>query len=322
MHVGICKRTYGEIAEAGKKMKLAPNLFALATNKEKFPDLVDKGAFAVDLGDCRTLNEKGYDIYWTMNGFDVGKRQTKDLKWINCFYADLDSGTWQQMQKKIKLYPEPSSVIKTGKGYHCYWYLENEINCSSDAEELALWYKAFLKQRIIPALNADVQAQDATRLLRAPFYKYWKSGNGETFIDLIYENGATYSLDFLEKHFPIVHENKKEEKEFNYAPTKISTGDSLWVGANKINCRSALEMLSGTSHVSGERYTFKKEGGGRTRIVIDGAKRNCWLDHNGKIGSTDAAGPSIPNWIFYYQKDWKRVAEILKEVFVELRGSI
>ncbi len=69
--------------------------------------------------------------------------------------------------------------------------------------------------------------------------------------------------------------------------------------------------------IDGEVLTFRKQKD-ITRILVNGKESNAWLDRNGKIGSTADAGPAIPNWLYFYQKDWKKVADILKQVFPEI----
>lgn len=293
-------------------MKMNCNFYALGVN----PNLKNPrhGAWGIKLDECRELNEQGYDIYWTMNGFDFGKRTKQDLKYINSFYADLDDGTLSQMQRKIKLYPEPSAVIQSGGGFHCYWYLKNEIDCRDKPIEAADWFREFTKSRIIPALNSDTGAADACRLLRAPFYKYWKDGLGEKYVDIVFESDVFYSLQTLEKFFPVVEDKRIVAQEIkNDLPVNFDS-DNFWVRANNYSVKFGLEKLSGTGYVSGETYKFKREAN-TWRIFIDGVRRNAWIDKNGKIGSMRGLGPGIANWIYYHNRDWKKVAEIIKEVF-------
>lgn len=290
-------------------MKMNCNFYKLITNKNdpRFPS----GALGVDLDECRVSNENRWDIFWTMNGFDFGKRSKADLKFINCFYADLDSGTFSEMQKRISGFPDPSSIVQTGKGYHLYWWLKKEIDCTSDPEKYANWFREFTLSRIVPPLCSDPQAADACRLLRAPFYKYWKDGLGDKHTDIVYESDVFYDLNFIEKYFPVTA--SADVVKIKTKTQEIPAGD-FWSRANELPVIESLERLSGTAHVNGETFKIKRRGKS-IRIECNDKKTNAWIDENETIGSTDGAGPAIPNWIYWYQRDWKKVAQILKEVF-------
>jgi hypothetical protein len=273
------------------------------------------------LENARARNAIGADIYWTPNNFEGHARKKTDLREITCFYCEIDEGTKDEQIATLKRHLPPSCVVETKRGHHVYWYLDKPIDCSSDPVGKADWFREIVKGRICPALNADVQAADACRLLRMPMYQYWKDGLGTFIVSIQYEFNRKYSLHELLQAFP----ERKILKLEPSAPAPLKSavnapgGDSaFWSKAHALDCRSSLERLSGSSHVSGERYTFKKEGPGRTRIVIDGKPRNVWLDRDGKIGSVADGGPGVPNWLFYYWKDWKAVADRLKQAFPEL----
>lgn len=282
------------------------NFYRLITNKQD--PRHGGGAIPITLGECTKYNEDKYDIFWTMNGFDFGKRSRADLKYINCFYADLDTGDRKEMEKRIRNYPTPSCIVKTGKGYHLYWWLDEEIDVQKDPEKGCDWFREFTMQRIVPALQSDPQAADACRLLRATFYRYWKDGIGDKHIDIVESNDRKFGLNYLEKYFP---QKIVEEKKIIYP--KMEGGSTFWSKANALPITESLEKLSGTHYVQHETFSIKKG-----RILCNNKTSNAWIDKNGRIGSTADAGPFVPNWLWYYHKDWKKVASILKEVFPEL----
>lgn len=294
-------------------MNIQPTFYAFCSNKPireemGYPD----HPIPIKLEQAREYNEKKYCIYWNMNEFDFGKRKKEDIRAINCFYADLDVGTDEEMKKRIKMCLAPSSIIKTGSGYHLYWWLKEKIICVNNPVEMADWFRDFNVKRILPLLNSDSQAADACRLLRAPMYRYWKDGIGDRFVDIVFETDNQYSLNELERAFP--------EKKEPIKPTTINhkktfqDNDSFWTKANSLNAVDALNKLSGTKHVNGEIITIRPQGK-VTRIYIGREPCNAWIDADGKIGSTAGAGPGIPNWLWYYCKDWKKVADTIKEVF-------
>jgi len=282
------------------------------------------GAIPISWDEARKRNEEKWDIYWTFNEFsEFGKRTKQDLKKIWALHCEIDSDNEKLVLKKLELNLSPSLVVKTKNGFHLYWYLEHPIDCSLDPVKWADWFYSFVKERILPVYGADPQACDVTRLLRAPFYKYWKQqrdgtkSDGNFFIDIVFDNEETkYTLEQLEEYFPL-------KTQIDIAKTEIKTNNNsndFWSRANNLPAKESLEKLSGTEFVNFEKISFKKQKD-ITRIVIGLNPSNAWIDKGGKIGSTAGAGPAIPNWINFYHRDWKKVASILKTVFPELESK-
>lgn len=271
--------------------------------------------FPIDPKNASELNEARGDIYWTFNNFKApGHRKKEDLREITCFFCEIDVKNKGEQKEIIMSRLIPSCVIETKRGFHLYWYLKDFIDCSDDPVGKADWFRDILKNRICPALGADSQAADACRLLRAPFYKYWKDGKGTFITDIVFESDKRYTVEEILRAFPVKTPQISHE---NAPPLRKVEGSDLWSRANNLNVLNALERLSGSHAVNGETYAFKKQSG-ITRILCNGKKSNAWIDANGKIGSTDGAGPSIPNWLHYYAKDWAKVAKLIEEFFPEI----
>lgn len=262
-------------------------------------------------------NEKGADIYWTPNNFTAwGKRKKEDLAQITSFFCEIDEGPKSEQLKKLRSVIKPSCIIETKRGFHIYWYLKNPIDCIDDPIAKADWYRDILKNRICPTLGADLQAADACRLMRAAFMKYWKDGKGTFKTDIVFDSDEFYSVDEILNAFPEKKQKPIPSKMPEFKKQEFSS-DDFWSRANQLDSVQSLQKLSGTAAVNGETFSFIKKGNS-LRINCNGKKSNAWIDPNGRIGSTDGAGPAIPNWIYYYQKDWKRVAELIKEYFPEV----
>lgn len=259
-------------------------------------------------------NEIGGDVYWTPNNFkDFGLRKKEDLTEITSFFCEIDTADKNEQIKKIVKTIRPSNVIETKRGYHIYWYLKNPIDCRKDPVAKADWFRDILKNRICPALGADTQAADACRLLRVPFFKYWKDGVGDFVINVAYDSDALYEVDDILAVFKerIIPQRVFEKQEFK---TDSNSGEGFWTKANRLDPMECLKVLSGSSLVNGEVFSFKKQKD-CWRICVHNKPINAWIDRDNKIGSTDGGGPAISNWLYWYHRDWKTVAKILKEVF-------
>lgn len=276
------------------------NFYALKPGSVPFPASED---------DLRNLNESGHDIYWTFNEFsDAGKRKKEDLRKIYAFAIDIDSMKEKDFDKIASKHLPPTLVIKTKRGFHVYWYLRDHIDCSHDPVSMADFYREFVKKRIVPVFKADLNACDACRLLRAPFFMYQKDGSkAEVFIYFDQEH-VRYSLEELEAAFPEVWQEPTKH------PKPIQDTDAFWSKANALPCRESILKLSGTEHVNHEVFAFKQTSG-LDRLMVNGKPSNCWIDKSGMIGSTVEAGPAIPNFLRFYGHDWPKVASIIQAVF-------
>ena len=281
------------------------NLYAIQNQK----------CFPIKLEDASRLNEEKADIYWTPNNFEGHTRLKSTLTEITSFYTELDGGDKKKQLEKLEKGPPASSIIETKNGYHCYWYLKSPIQVlPEEREEKSQWFLN-LNRRIAQRMGGDPQASDVCRLLRMPMYRYWKDGRGTFYIDIALESDRKYEVEEIEASFP---ETTAEPQRTTHSPNvKYESGNSFWAKASSLPCLESLKVLSGTEAVNFEVFSFKPQGK-LTRIVVNGKPSNAWIDEHGKIGSTDRGGPSVPNWLFWYHKDWAHVAKILKTYFPNL----
>jgi len=268
--------------------------------------------------DTLRLNEAGCDLYWSPQEFSgFGKRKKEDLVAIRFLCADFDKITKKDLLYRLKFLPNPNFIISTRSGFHCYWHLTEEL---TPTEQNIERYSNLIRDGLVPK-GADKQAVDVSRVLRVPFRRYWRDSKGNVYdkeaiyCNIVYESDVRFSFEELERSMLRPEIKKKDIDTPPIAKTGPKYGgEDLWTKANNLPVREALEKLSGTPHVSMEQLSFKKQGR-LIRIHVGNKPCNAWIDEKGDIGSTVKAGPRIPNWLFYYHKDWKKVADIMKEVF-------
>jgi len=174
------------------------------------------------------LNLKGYESYFTVNGFSSSTKATKtNCTNLNSFFVDIDGRKDLEELKRIKAKFDPTFINETKRGYHIYWLLDEPIFKSDCSEEdwnlsVAKWEK--IEQAIVKEFNADPVVKDVSRILRVPgtFYwkktgDLWKSGTEAAFvIKTIYENtSSNYSMSEIEDILAIPETNLVEiKKEF------------------------------------------------------------------------------------------------------------
>ena len=162
------------------------------------------------------LNLKGYESYFTVNGFlNAPNAQKSSCSNINAFFVDIDGRKDLDELEKIKAKLDPTFITETKNGYHIYWLLDEPIYKEDITPEE--WEKAMtrwekIEQAIVTSLKSDPVVKDITRILRVPDTFYWKktdnkweSGTDGVFkIKGIYKQTAnTYSMDRVEESFPL-----------------------------------------------------------------------------------------------------------------------
>ena len=182
-----------------------------------------------------SLNLKGYESYFTVNGFSNSTKATKtNCTNLNSFFVDIDGRKDLEELESIKAKFDPSFINETKRGYHLYWLLDETIYKADYSDEewnliVARWER--IEQAIVIEFNADPVVKDVSRILRVPgtFYwkktgDLWKEGTEKAFvIKTLYENiSSNYSMNEIEEILAIpeitssltgVFENIFNEKE-------------------------------------------------------------------------------------------------------------
>lgn len=166
------------------------------------------------------LNLKGYEAYFTVNGFKGGIDAKKEqCTSINSFFIDIDGRKDLSELEEIKKRLMPTYILETKNGYHLYWLLDEAIEKEGlSAEEweayVVRWER--IEQSIVTTLKADPVVKDLTRIMRIPDTYYWKK-SGDLWktgdpkdvapfkIKGIHkQEAANYTMDTVEEAFPVV----------------------------------------------------------------------------------------------------------------------
>ncbi|MBT7072521.1 MAG: hypothetical protein HN975_16710 [Anaerolineae bacterium] len=144
------------------------------------------------------------------------RAKVSDVVAVNCLFAEFDAkdfeGSKERSLEHIKnLYPtapDPSIIIDSGGGYHCYWLLDQPytITNSNHREEIRRTQAAW-----VGLVGGDQGAKDLARVLRVPGtinHKY-KPPRPVSIIQADWDLPA-YSLRYLASHLP------REQAQENY----------------------------------------------------------------------------------------------------------
>jgi hypothetical protein len=124
------------------------------------------------------LNLKGYESYFTVNGFAGSPNaQKENCTNLNSFFIDIDGRKDLEELEKIKDKFDPTFITETQNGYHLYWLLDEpifkaDVSPGEWDESVAQWER--IEQAIVTEFNADPPVKDVPRILRVPNTFYWK----------------------------------------------------------------------------------------------------------------------------------------------------
>ncbi len=103
-------------------------------------------------------------------GISTRKRESgkkEDVLEVICFFADLDfkdyTGGEEEARKRIREFQfQPSIIVETGNGFHCYWLFKEPLKIEEDY----IWFES-INKGIAEYLGAD-RCWNIDRILRVP----------------------------------------------------------------------------------------------------------------------------------------------------------
>jgi len=283
------------------------------------PDAPSRAAVPVTRDEAKNWNtpQKGHGIFLTVNDF-AGARRKENLTRINAWAIDMDDGTKQEQAEKLRKSPlVPSIIVETKRGFQAYW-------CAKDGK--AEHWNSLVLERLVPHFGSDKNARDLCRLLRAPGFLHLKNPDEPFKIRVVWKLEVTYTERQLADAFTWSPDLRAHREALDRArnehrkatATSQDAGEDFWQAVYELNCRDALERLSGTSAVNGESFTFRRVSNGNQNIFVDGKGTSCWVDPNGRIGSMSKGGPTIYNWLLWYKTPPAEAVRVLKSIYPHL----
>lgn len=263
-----------------------------------------KGSMAkISLQEGTVLNRMGYGIFFTINGFR-GRRRKQDLVCINGWGVDIDEGDKTEQMALIQNAPlPPSIIIETKRGYQPI-YLAKDAKIEN--------YLEITRDRLRPYFNADPNACDVCRLLRVPGYLHLKDPNAPFLIKEISNKPLFYTEEQIREAFPIQAKQKAEPAKSKPTTSQFTTQKSRL--PFKMSQADALLCLSGCPEVDHETFSFSENSNGTMQILVNGVPTSCWITLEGFIGSHDDGGPTVLQWLMWYDVTKSEAKACLKRV--------
>jgi putative DNA primase/helicase len=154
-------------------------------------------------------------VYFGVNPCQVKKKENQrakieDIAGVNCIYAEFDGPknpgdpTKTEQLERIQSLPQPSVLIDSGGGWHCYWILPELFTDITRADSI--------QKRWVEYTQSDNGAKDLARVLRVPDTLNNKYKPPRPVIILYSNLDRTYTIDELESYLPILPPPKPKQE--------------------------------------------------------------------------------------------------------------
>ena len=225
----------------------------------------------ISLDKLKEYNDKGFNIYQSVNTFIWNRRLEKDLAEIKSCFIDIDfpdiiSLNLDSKQRaiylkdkyekdilpklkeiKIKYNIEPNEINVTYKGFHILFHYDSScffINPEQHKE---------INNKLNEILGWDENARDVARVYKIPWFIDWKYWNQGKIKSIINNNTHFITKDILENKFNIYFKETKQDKITTKSEIKTKKQDLVKKNIEKINNINAFDFIEKLKNI------FEKE---------------------------------------------------------------
>lgn len=206
-----------------------------AAKREYFPSVEAAARRAGELA-------KASDVYFGVATRDGRGGKKGNVARIFCAWADLDAkDDIASPEERLEVSPvEPSAVVKSGKGLHCYWFFDAPV-ASKEIARVETLNKA-----IAAGLGGDA-VHDASRILRVPGTVNLKYGKPLPVTLMSINPRRRYSIEELEDAFdvePAEAFTTTTEHTFPDTDSKLPCRKAIWQGVTEGSRNNACFQLA------------------------------------------------------------------------------
>lgn len=181
------------------------------------------------------LNQLGGGIFVMINDGDGLGRKRENIKNIRAFFMDFD-----EEPGDVQFPLKPSIVVKTKRGKHFYWLIENKI----PLEDFPIVQKQLAEQ-----FNSDTKIHDLPRIMRLPGFLHLKDMTNPFLVQLEECSYSKYQSESFYRAFgvsPDMKVNTQEEKTSELSKKKKNSKHEYytWVKKQSIENSSRNQTLT------------------------------------------------------------------------------
>lgn len=206
------------------------------------------------------------------------RAQKRYVAALNCLYGEYDVkdyGSKEAIHTHIAgaAFPQPSVVVDSGGGVHCYWLLRDPWILENDDARLAaeVVQRAWVQQ----VIGADKTVHDLVRILRVPGTLNFKYDPPAQVQYISCDLERQYPIAALTAHLPAVHE---AEPKFKNDPPKRTNS------IEKFNAQTDIaDLLQRYGYRAAGRYRMisPNSGSARPGVTIDSDTNRAYVHTGG-----------------------------------------
>ena len=308
-----------------KRGRIVPDKIMLlcrsSTSKEKY-----------ELLDLR--NKQGYWCYFSYNWMgedDPIERRNDYVTEIIAWVAEIDDlPKEEQFELVNKLHCQPSMIVESKRSLHLYRFCDTTATKDN-------WLR--ISQNITAKIGGDIKAPKLAGLFRIPGFYHSKDPASPFLVKCLYiDTGLIYSETEMLTEFPDTAENKRKfwfQNKNSFAMYDCPPKDNhlkelmkkrivrknVREELSELDNIMMLELLSWSSLVNWETFSFKATSWGSKQIRVNGKATSSRIDREGKIGSSDKWWPTWLQWLKWYGNSYKDILRYIKKNYSYLLSN-
>ncbi len=159
------------------------------------------------------LCNRGIDVYFGVNPRTGNAGKKENIQYVSAFHAEIDYGetghkkdtphkTYEDALNAIESFnPEPTIIIHSGGGFHCYWVLSNPVK----VDAIGCQILESINKNLSEKLGGDRGTQDITRVLRVQGTYNFKIMDNPRPVMLISNSHKKYEYEEFRTFIPTEH---------------------------------------------------------------------------------------------------------------------
>jgi putative DNA primase/helicase len=180
------------------------------------------------------LCQKGIDVYYGVNPRIGNGGKKENVHYLSSFHAEIDYGTtghkksplhnnYEETLTAIQTFnPEPTVIIHSGGGFHCYWVLSNPVKGS----DIGISVLESINKALSFKLGGDIGTQDISRVLRVPGTFNFKIPDNPRPVTLISNTHQKYDYKNFEQFLSLAGASTNQNKVAIKVPETKPSGQS------------------------------------------------------------------------------------------------
>jgi len=242
--------------------------------------------------------QRGIDVYFGVNPRVGNAGKKENVHYLSAFHAEVDYGktghkkvspceTYDEALQSIQSFnPEPTVIVHSGGGFHCYWVLSNPVKVS----DIGIDVLEGINKNLSRKLGGDPGTHDISRVLRVPGTLNLKLKDNPRPVTLVLSTHRRYNYENFQSF--MATENKKQEKSPSAArKQEILSSPSPVINIENLSVPAKIKTL--IKHGKDDSYPSRSEAD--MAVIVSLVNKGLGENEIRQIFQTQAIGEKYRN---------------------------